>query len=89
MPQKAPGCRTEPPVSLPRAPAHMSAATAAADPPLLPPGTHSRFQGFRVLLKAEFSVEEPMANSSMLVLPSNSAPAASRRSITVALYGGM
>src|SRR5512134_251980 len=78
----------EPPVSVPSAPAHMSAATAAADPPLEPPGTQPRSQGFRVVLKAEFSVDDPMANSSMLVLPSTTAPAARSLAITVALYGG-
>jgi len=85
IPQKPPGCLIEPPVSLPRAPAHMSAATADAEPPLDPPGTHSRFQGFRVFLKAEFSVDEPMANSSMLALPSITQPALFNRAITVAL----
>jgi hypothetical protein len=62
----------------------MSAATAAADPPLEPPGTHARFQGFRVVRKAEFSVDEPIANSSMLVLPRKSAPAARSLVTTVA-----
>ncbi len=64
----------EPPVSEPSAARHRSAATAAAEPPEEPPGTYSRFQGLRVGPKAEFSVEEPMANSSMLVLPRNTAP---------------
>ena len=49
---------------------------AAADPPLEPPGTRSRSQGFRVAAKAEFSVDEPMANSSRFVLPRITAPAA-------------
>ena len=40
--------------------------------------------GLRVGPKAEFSVEEPMANSSRLVLPITIAPAARRRSTTVA-----
>ncbi len=48
---------------------HSSAATAAAEPPLEPPGIRSRSQGFRVTPKKEVSVEEPMANSSMFVLP--------------------
>ena len=60
------------------------AATAAADPPLLPPGTLSRRRGLRVGPKAEFSVELPMANSSMFVLPSAIAPAARNNSTTVA-----
>ncbi len=56
-------------MSLPSAHSVSPAATAAAEPPLEPPGTVARSQGFRVVWKLEFSVEEPMANSSMLVLP--------------------
>ena len=78
----------EPPVSLPIAIGVMSAATAAAEPPEEPPGTLEGSRGFFVGPKAEFSVDEPMANSSRLVLPTGTAPAASRRSTTVALYGG-
>ncbi len=37
---------------------------------------------------AEFSVDDPIANSSQLVLPTMTAPAASSFSTTVALYGG-
>ena len=42
----------------------------------------------RVGPKAEFSVEEPIANSSRLALPTKTAPAARSRSITVASNGG-
>jgi hypothetical protein len=84
MPQRAAGWRTEPPVSVPSAPRHSPAATAAALPPLDPPGTRSRSQGLWVGKKAEFSVEEPMANSSVLVLPRMTAPAAFSRATTVA-----
>jgi len=52
-----------------------------------PPGTRSRSHGFRVGLNALFSVDEPMANSSMLVLPSSTAPARPNCSITWASYG--
>ena len=48
-PQNAAGMRTEPPVSLATAAGTMPAATAAADPPLEPPGTRSRFHGLRGL----------------------------------------
>ena len=48
----------DPPVSEPRAPRHMSAATTAADPPLDPPGTRDRSQGFLVIFKPEFSVDQ-------------------------------
>ena len=64
------------------------AATVAAEPPLEPPGACASDQGFAVGPKAEFSVEEPIANSSQLVLPTMTAPAAASRSTTVALYGG-
>ena len=50
-PQWDAGWRTEPPVSEPMAPMHMSADTAAADPPLDPPGILSGSQGLRVNLK--------------------------------------
>ena len=47
----------------------MPAATAAADPPLDPPGVRSSAHGLRVSPNAEFSVDDPIANSSQLVLP--------------------
>src|SRR5208283_5338374 len=84
-PQKDDGCRIEPPVSVPSAPAHNPAATAAAEPPLDPPGTRSRSHGLRVFMKAEFSVDDPMANSSMFVFPIKTAPACLSFSVTVAL----
>ena len=77
------GWRIEPPVSVPKLPAHSDAATAAAEPPEDPPGTRSRSQGLRTGLKALFSFDEPMANSSMLSLPRAMAPAAARRAETV------
>src|SRR5579872_2514949 len=64
------------------------AATAAADPPLDPPGTRLRSRGLWVGPKAEFSVDEPMANSSRLVLPNGTAPRETRRCTAVAVYGG-
>ena len=75
----------EPPVSEPSANGTMPAATAAADPPDEPPGTRSRSQGLCTGPKAEFSLEEPMANSSQLVLPIGTAPASSARCTVVAL----
>ena len=69
VPQKAEGSLTEPPVSVPTAALAMPAATAAAEPPLEPPGTRSRSHGLRVVWKADDSVVEPMANSSRFVLP--------------------
>src|SRR6478672_297035 len=79
----------EPPVSEPSASGAIPAATAAALPPLDPPGTRVGSWGLRVGPKAEFSVDEPMANSSRLVLPTNTAPASRRRVTAVASYGGL
>src|SRR5918999_5847195 len=87
-PHRAAGWRMEPPVSEPRPRAAKPAATAAALPPLEPPATREASCGFRVGPKAECSVDEPMANSSRLVLPTTTAPASRRRVTTVASYGG-
>src|SRR3954463_10712871 len=89
MPQRAAGWRIEPPVSVPMAQGALPAATAAAEPPLEPPGTRSRSHGLRTGPKPEFSFDEPMANSSMLVLPSTGAPASTNRCTAVAVYGGL
>ena len=48
----------------------------------------SRSHGFRLGPNAEFSVEEPIANSSMFVLPRMIAPACFSRRVIVASYGG-
>src|SRR5688572_22896301 len=87
-PHRAAGWRMEPPVSEPKARGVKPAATDAALPPLLPPGTRVGSCGLRVGPKAEFSVEDPMANSSRLVLPTTMPPALRMRSTTVASYGG-
>ncbi len=84
MPHMAAGWRMEPPVSEPNASGTMRAATAAAEPPLEPPGVRSSAHGFLVILNAEFSVDEPIANSSQFVFPTGTAPARSNRSTTVA-----
>ena len=78
-PQRAAGWRIEPPVSVPSESGANPAATAAADPPDEPPGTRSVSHGLWVTPKAEFSVEEPIANSSMFVLPRLTSPAALTR----------
>src|SRR5687767_2906825 len=87
MPVSAAGWRIEPPVSVPVAPGVSRAATAAADPPELPPGTASASHGLRTAPYHDVSLDEPIANSSMFVLPSVTAPAAFRRSTTCASYG--
>src|SRR5512145_2642107 len=84
MPQNAAGSRIDPPVSVPREARHERAATAAADPPDEPPGTRVPSHGLRVAPRAEFSVDEPIANSSQLSLPTMTAPAARKRAVTVA-----
>src|SRR5438132_7278210 len=47
MPQSDAGIRMEPPVSVPMLPQQRPAATASAEPPLDPPATRARSQGFR------------------------------------------
>jgi hypothetical protein len=84
IPHRLAGWRTLPPVSEPSAARHRSAATAAALPPLDPPGTRVVSHGLRVVKYAEFSVLEPIANSSVLVLPSSTAPASTSRFTAVA-----
>jgi len=44
-PQREAGIRMEPPVSVPMLPKQRPAATAAADPPLEPPGIRARSHG--------------------------------------------
>src|SRR5689334_6115284 len=88
MPVTAAGCRIEPPVSVPMARGAWNDATAALDPPDEPPGMRVRSHGLCVGPYAEFSVDEPMANSSMFVLPSMTMPACLMRCEIVASYGG-
>src|SRR5690606_12663458 len=83
----AAGWRIDPPVSLPMASGAWNAASAAALPPPEPPGTRLTSQGLRVGPNAEFSVDEPIANSSRLVLPRIGMPAARSATVTVASYG--
>src|SRR5580700_2874183 len=87
--QNAPGSRMDPPVSLPKPMAASRAATAAADPPLEPPGTRERSYGLRVTPSAEFSHELPIANSSRFVFPIGMQPASSIRATAVAVYGAI
>ena len=83
-PHSAAGCLMLPPVSEPSEKRQLPAATAAAGPPLLPPGTRPRSHGFRVAPKAEFSVDEPMANSSRLPFPTSTASWPYSLAVTVA-----
>src|SRR3954470_19486869 len=88
MPQNAAGCRMEPPVSLPSDAELMPPATATALPLEEPPGVRVGSSGFLAGPKAEFSPDEPIANSSMFVLPTSNASAARKRATAVASYGG-
>ena len=86
MPQNAAGWRIEPPVSVPGDRGARRAATAsraAAGPSRPVRGS----QGFAPGAKAEFSLDEPMANSSQLSLPSVTAPAWPAFCTTVASNG--
>ena len=75
-------------MSVPIAHGASPAATAAALPPEEPPGTRVRSHGLSTGPKPEFSFDEPIANSSWLVLPSSGAPAAASCATAVAVYGG-
>ena len=73
----------EPAVSVPSAPRQCPAASAAAEPPLEPPGIRPRSQGFDVP-----GVTVPQANSCVAVLPRMRAPAARSRATTGASAWG-
>ena len=88
MPQKLAGWRIEPPVSVPIAASAARAATAAAEPPDEPPATSGRLSplrrhGFSTGPYQLVVVDEPIANSSRLALPSITAPARQSFSVTV------
>src|SRR5205807_6121690 len=70
-PQWLAGMRIDPPPSLAWATATSPAATAAADPPLDPPGERSRSHGLCVGPYAAGSVVGRMPSSGVLVLPTN------------------
>src|ERR1700744_4531844 len=94
MPVKAAGCRIDPPVSVPVTPGAIRADTAAEEPPEEPPGASAalppslRFHGEITLPNAEVSLDEPIANWSMLSLPSTPAPASNNLPETVDSYCG-
>src|SRR5215475_2127526 len=93
-PVSAAGWRIDPPVSVAVAARQRSAATAADEPPEEPPGTSLsllpwRRQGETTGPKALVSLEEPMANSSQLSLPSMTAPAFHRLAPTADSYCGL
>src|SRR3990170_3904717 len=94
MPVSAAGWRIEPPVSVPVAAGASRAETAALLPPEEPPGARSAFpppawrHGLTTLPKWLVSFDEPIANWSMLSLPSMPAPASHNFWLTVLSYSG-
>ncbi len=78
-PLNAAGMRVEPPPSLAVPKGMRPAATAAAEPPLEPPGVRSVFQGLRVVPHALVCVNATVPNSGAAVLPTGTAPAARSR----------
>ena len=80
-PQQLAGIRIEPPRSSAVATVASPAATAAALPPLDPPGVTPSRQGFWVGPKRGLSVPTEATSSGMLVLPRMAAPASRRRVI--------
>src|SRR5690606_9130768 len=87
MPESAAGWRIEPPVSVPVAAGASRPATAAAEPPDEPPGTRVRSHGFFTGPYQLVSFDDPIANSSLFVLPSMTTPASFSRWTSVASYG--
>src|SRR5512137_167016 len=88
-PQKLPGMRIDPPPSVPTASGAKPAATAAAAPPLDPPGDLVGSQGFRLTPVSGESVVPFHPNSGVVVLPTMIPPAAFSRSTTGASSVGM
>src|SRR6185437_17136209 len=78
-PHHAAGMRIEPMPSDPSAAPTRPAATAAALPPLDPPGARWRSHGLRVTPKVADSVNGQIVSSGTFVLPITTAPAARRR----------
>ena len=71
--------RVEPPPSLAVAAGTRPAATAAALPPLEPPGVRSGSQGLRATPETFVRVKLSVPNSGVAVLPTGTAPAARNR----------
>src|SRR4051794_12681638 len=78
-PENAAGMRVEPPPSLAVQKGTSPAATAAADPPLEPPGVRDGSHGLRVVPHALVFVKQVAPNSGAAVFPTGMAPAARRR----------
>ena len=83
-PQHEAGMRIEPAPSEPNAAPTRPAATAAAEPPLDPPGVCPSDHGLRVVPNASVSVNGCAVSSGTWVLPMTIAPAARSRRTTSA-----
>src|SRR5579863_6679520 len=79
-PQNAAGIRVDPPPSLAVAMGSSPPATAAAEPPLDPPGVRVRSHGLRVVPHAVVDVKQTVPNSGAAVLPTGTPPARRMRS---------
>src|SRR3989441_2113754 len=86
-PQKLAGMRIEPAPSEPSASGANPAATAAAPPPVDPPGVRVRSHGLRDSPNNGLSVEPRQANSGRLVRPTKIGPAG-RRPATLGASSG-
>ena len=87
MPQEDAGPRMDPPVSEPRDPMAIPAATDVAEPLLEPPVAYSGFHGWSVWSNRLVS-GPPIANSNMATLPNRMLPASSRPLMAVELSVG-
>src|SRR5688572_10838852 len=87
-PHQCAGMRTEPARSLPTSNADRPAATAAAPPPVEPPGVRSRFHGLFVRPKIGLSARPSAESGGTLVFPISTAPAARSRAGAVASLVG-
>ena len=81
-PQQAAGIRIDPAPSAASAAGTSPAATAAAEPPLEPPGVRSVSHGLRVTPHVIDSVNGHRPSSGIVVLPMTIAPAARSRRTT-------
>src|SRR5678816_3325838 len=86
-PQKLAGMRIDPAPSEPIASGPSPAATAAAPPPVEPPGVRVGSHGLRDSPNSGLSVEPRQANSGRLVRPTKIAPAA-RKPATLGVSSG-
>src|SRR6202163_251042 len=87
-PQQEAGIRIEPPMSVPTATVAIPAATAAALPPLEPPGVILDRHGLLVAGKIALVVPTGAASLGMLVLPMIAAPAVRARATAIVSWSG-